>query len=956
MKTDELRAKYLDFFKSKDHTVCASDVMVPKWDKSVLFTPAGMNQFKDHFLGKVELEFTRATSSQKCLRTGDIENVGRTAYHHTFFEMLGNFSFGDYFKREAIHWAWEFLTEKKWLGLDKERLSVTVYLDDDEASDIWHKEIGLSLDQIERLDEKENFWPASAPSLGPDGVCGPCSEIFFHPHDGPECEIWNLVFTQFNREGDPPDNLFPLPRKNIDTGMGLERTAATLQGVSTNFHIDTLMPIVQEAANVCGVKYDPESDNGRRLRRITDHIRACSLAIHENVYPGAKAEEFVVRLLLRRAVLQGYDMGLRDPFLYQLVPAVVQQLGEPYPELRGTVDRVASVIKAEESSFYSVIERGIPRIEKIVQEAISKGNTHLDAQLVAEAYQTHGVPPTIAESVAEQHGLMFDLAEFRQWMDKHGIISNTGEKTVMSDVGPLDEIKREVKSTKFHGYDSIEMKCEIRGLYSEHEEVQEHLSETGESSQKTVKVQVRHAALTENSDEQFVVLRETPFYGESGGQVGDTGWLIGPNGKFEVNDTQKDGEVFVHAGHVIEGTISVGDTVVATVDETRRSGICRAHSATHVLHYALQQNLGEHAQQRGSKVTDDLLRFDFANMDAVSDQQLATIEQQANEWISKAMPVKAETLPLESAREQGAMMLFGEKYPDPVRMVSIGEFSKELCGGTHVQDLGQVEMFEIYSEENLGAGTRRIHAWTGKKANQNKQRIQLGAKTISQQLSVELNRIPGAVNELSQQVKELKKQLKSGRKTADKKREPAKTRIESGPEPSYFEVRDVLRQTARGLNVPILEVADRVKAMLEEVESLNEQLEKLSAAGQVDADELISSAELVGDLRVIAKEIPGANRGLMVQLVDQVRKKTSPVAILFVTSPGEGEVMLTAGISRDLVERGYNAGKWIGAVASVVDGKGGGKPDLAQAGGKNPDKIDDAITVAVEFMKTKQTS
>ena len=348
MKTDELRSKYLEFFQTKGHTVCPSDVMVPKWDKSVLFTPAGMNQFKDHFLGKVELDFTRATSSQKCLRTGDIENVGRTAYHHTFFEMLGNFSFGDYFKREAIHWAWEFLTEPKWLGLEKDRLSVTVYLDDDEASNIWHSELGLPLNRIRRLDEKENFWPASAPSAGPDGVCGPCSEIFYHPDEGPECEIWNLVFTQFDREGDPPNNLIPLPNKNIDTGMGLERTAATLQGVSTNFHIDTLMPIVNAAAEVCGVKYEADSDNGRRLRRITDHIRACSVAIHENVYPGAKAEESVVRVLLRRAVLQGYDMGLRDPFLFQLVPSVVEQLGAPYPELRESIGRVAAVVEEEE--------------------------------------------------------------------------------------------------------------------------------------------------------------------------------------------------------------------------------------------------------------------------------------------------------------------------------------------------------------------------------------------------------------------------------------------------------------------------------------------------------------------------------------------------------------------------------------------------------------------------------
>ena len=654
MKTDELREKYLDFFKSKGHTVCPSDVLVPKWDKTVLFTPAGMNQFKDHFLGKVKLEFTRATTSQKCLRTGDIENVGRTAYHHTFFEMLGNFSFGDYFKREAINWAWEFLTEDKWLGLEKDRLTVSVYLDDDEAAEIWQKDIGLSLDRIARLGEHDNFWPAGAPSDGPDGVCGPCSEIFFHPENGPECEIWNLVFTQFDREGDPPDNLFPLPSKNIDTGMGLERTAATLQGVSTNFHIDTLMPIVEAAAEVCGVKYDPDSDSGRRLRRITDHIRACSLAIHENVYPGSQKEESVVRVLLRRAVLQGYEMGLRDPFLYLLVPRVVEQLERPYPELRDTVDRVAAVIKTEEENFYSVIDRAIPRVKQLVQEAIDSGSKMLDTERVASAYQTHGVPPTIAEAVAEMSGIGFDWQEFEKVMELHSDVSNTGEKGVMGDAGPLDEIKREVKSTEFLGYDSVESSSEICGLLDETvKKTEEKDEETGALVSKQIIVQSRRKTLHPAEILQFVVLKQTPFYAEAGGQIGDTGTLVGPAGKFEVVDTQKTGDVIVHHGHVIEGTISEGESVVATVDADRRDSIRRAHSATHILHYALQENLGQHAQQKGSKVSEDHLRFDFTNQDAVTQEQLQAIESQANERINEAAPILAQTLPLEQATRWG---------------------------------------------------------------------------------------------------------------------------------------------------------------------------------------------------------------------------------------------------------------------------------------------------------------
>jgi len=817
MKTDELREKYLEFFKTKGHTIVASDVMVPKWDKSVLFTPAGMNQFKDHFLGKVELEFTRATTSQKCLRTGDIENVGRTAYHHTFFEMLGNFSFGDYFKREAIAWAWEFLTDKKWLGLEKDRLSVTVYLDDDEASDIWEKEIGLSLKQVQRLDEKENFWPASSPSKGPDGVCGPCSEIFFHPDDGPECEIWNLVFTQFNRNGDPPDNLEPLPSKNIDTGMGLERTAAVLQDCTTNYHIDTLIPIVNAAAEICGVKYEESSDNGRRLRRITDHVRACSLAIHENTYPGSQKEEAVVRLLLRRAVLQGYDMGLRDPFLYQLVPAVVEQLGRPYPELKETVERVQSVIKEEENGFYAVIERGIPRVEKLVNEANKSGSKKLDARQVADAFQTHGVPPSVAESVAEQNGLGFDWEQFEQEMERHAEVSNTGEKTVMGDAGPLDDIKREVKSTLFLGYQSVEETSEVCGLISDSQ------------GQQTREDKIASCA---DSVEQLIILKQTPFYAESGGQVGDVGWIIGSNGRFEVTDTQKDGGVFIHHGRITEGEISVGDSVKAEVDKEHRDGIRRAHSATHILHYALQQNLGKHAQQRGSKVSQDHLRFDFANMEPVTSEQLAAIETQTNERIKSAVPIKAETLPLEEARSQGAMMLFGEKYPDPVRMVSIGDFSKELCGGIHLENSGDVQAFEITVEENVSAGTRRIQALTGEKAKLNQQRTQEAAAKISSQLGCGLTDIPVAVAALFSQVKDLKKQVSSGKKSKSKSAVD-KPQPNADLNPTYVEIRNAMRTTAQNLNTSVTEVADRVVSMKAEVVSLNQQLEKLSAAASL---------------------------------------------------------------------------------------------------------------------------
>ena len=939
MKTDELRDKYLDFFKTKGHTVCASDVMVPKWDKTVLFTPAGMNQFKDHFLGKVELEFTKATTAQKCLRTGDIENVGRTAYHHTFFEMLGNFSFGDYFKREAIHWAWEFLTDPKWLSIDKERLSVTVYLDDDEAHNIWHQEIGLPEKRIQRLDEKENFWPAGAPTSGPDGVCGPCSEIFFQPDDGPECEIWNLVFTQFNRSGDPPNNLHPLPMQNIDTGMGLERTAAVLQGCSTNFHIDTLMPIVSAAAEVCGVKYDADSDNGRRLRRITDHVRAVSMAIHENVYPGSQKEESVVRLLLRRAVLQGYEMGLRDPFLYQLVPVVVEQLKRPYPDLVESVDRVSSVIKEQENAFYSLIDRSIPLIEGIAKEAIAAGHKKIDADQVAKAYQTHGVPGPISESVAEQHGLGFDWEEFDAAMQRHGLVSGNEDEGVMGNDGPVDDLKQLLKSTEFLGYDSESSSASVKGL------IQEVTVDT--------KTELKRCeSLTGSDQQQLLFLDQTPFYAESGGQIGDTGIIAGPDGSFQVVDTQKDGDVFIHYGHVTNGEIKVGDEVTASVDKDRRGAICRAHTATHILHHALQQHVGSHAQQRGSKVSPDDLRFDFANMEAIESSTLIKIEQQTIEKIQSAASVNAQILPLEDARQQGAMMLFGEKYPDPVRMVSVGDFSKELCGGIHVNNSSDIAAFEVIVEENVGSGTRRIQALTGEKATAQIAQNRKDVTSICERLQVDLDGFQSAVLELNERVKNLKKQISSGRKSKqDVEPVGGGGDCSTVAEADYFKLRTELRSTAEALNISPANVANRVEQMIAEADKLVEDLEKLSAAGQISADDLIAGAFKVGDIQLIACELPGANNGLMRQLFDQIRKKTNPVAILFASKISDEKVMLATAISRDLVDQGYHAGNWIKEIAPVVGGRGGGKPDMAQAGGSEPAKIAEAITAAAEALK-----
>jgi alanyl-tRNA synthetase len=861
MKTDELREKYLVFFETKGCVRRPSDVLVPRWDPSVLFTPAGMNQFKDHFLGKVKLEFTRATTCQKCLRTGDIENVGRTAYHHTFFEMLGNFSFGDYFKREAINWAWEFLTRKEWLGLDPARLFVSVYTEDREAADIWARDIKLPPEKIKRMGEDDNFWPAGAPSRGPDGVCGPCSEIFYQPDSHSEVEIWNLVFTQFNRVGSPPDNLRPLPSKNIDTGMGLERTAAVLQNVTSNFHIDILLPLVEGAAEVCGVKYDRDSETGRRLRRIADHIRACTFAIHENVYPGPNKEKYVIKRLLRRAVLDGRQIGVQGPFLHKLVPRVAETMRNPYPELGETTTRVSQVIEKEESNFFSTIDAGLDRIERLFAHMKSAQRETVSGGEAAEMYTTHGFPPELFETMAAEHNLGFDWQGFHREMEQHGIDSGAGHRVELFQSSPLDALKKTLPGTTFVGYETTTCEARVVGIIAR-DELVEQIAEIG------------------HGQPICVVLDKTPFYGESGGQVGDTGEIVGQEIRFQVTDTQKEGNFTLHLGHLRQGKLEQGAAVTARVDVARRQGIRRAHSATHILHYALQKHLGKHAQQQGSKVDFDLLRFDFTNPTAVTPEHIAEIESEVNALAMSSAKIGWRSLPLAQARDTGAMMLFGEKYPDIVRMVSIGDFSKELCGGTHLDNSGQVGLFKIVGEESVAAGTRRITALTG----------------------------TAALAHVRQQ-------------------------------------EAALAETASLLRIPPSDVPERVAALAKELRDLKKQLASAPRAGGVTAEKLLAGAAEVGGVKVVVSEAPGADAGVMRQLIDQLRKTASPVAVLL-GSGGDGKVTLVAGISRDLQEQGLNAGQWIRSAAEVVGGSGGGKPDMAQAGGKHPEKLAEALEAA----------
>jgi alanyl-tRNA synthetase len=869
MNADELREAYLSFFESKGCVRRPTDVLVPKDDPTILFTPAGMNQFKNQFLGLGPLEFTRATTCQKCLRTGDIGNVGVTAYHHTFFEMLGNFSFGDYFKREAIHWAWEFLTSAKWLKLDPKRLSVTVYLDDDEAANIWHKEIGLALEQISREDEHENFWPAAAPSQGPDGVCGPCSEIYYHPPSGgKKVEIWNLVFTQFNRVGDPPNNLRPLPKKNIDTGMGLERTASVLQGHESNFEIDSLRPLCMAAGETVGAKYEFTAPQGRALRRIADHVRACTFAMHEGCVPSNSREGYVVKLLLRRAFMEGYLLGRQEPFLYQLVPTVADLMKKPYPELRETIESVQTGIREEERQFLSTIDQGLQRFKKIVEQTRSAGSNSLSGDDVFDLHQTYGFLVEITETLATREQLTVDRERFEQRMEEHHAVSGRGAfaDSVMSE-GPLDALRKSSGGTVFVGYEQTESQSVVLGVIADKALVDSY-SRTGVSI--------------------GLVLDETPFYGESGGQVGDTGAIVGKDFEFTVQDVQKDGDLFVHIGQLTRGKISTGAEVTAKVDVERRAAIRRAHSATHLLHAALRETLGENATQRGSKVEADQLRFDFAHPKGLAPEELLKIEDSINRRISEGAVVSTQLMPIGDARNLGAMALFGEKYPDNVRVVRMGDFSTELCGGTHLTNTGQVGLCRVVKDELVSAGVRRISCLTG----------------------------PRALNRLR-------------------------------------ELEAMLKESAALAKAAVVEELPRKVAQLQdELRQVKRELSKYTGQSLVQlADKLVAEAPLVGSTRLIVHRAEGISREALKELVDHCRAKSDSAAVLVGMAVEDDKVALIAGLTKDLVAKGIKASDIVKAAAKVAGGGGGGRPDLAEAGGRFPEKLDEALETGAAALR-----
>lgn len=874
MKTNELREKYLSFFESKGCVRRPSDVLVPKDDPTVLFTPAGMNQFKNEFMGIGKLDFTAATTCQKCLRTGDISNVGVTAYHHTFFEMLGNFSFGDYFKRDAIHWAWEFLTDAKWLGLEKDKLTVSVYKGkwgfDEEAFNIWKDEIGLSVDRIACLEEDENYWPASAPSDGPNGVCGPCSEIFYHPPgmDG-DVEIWNLVFTQFNRVGDPPDNLRPLPSKNIDTGMGLERTAAVLQGVLSNFDNDVMKPLCLAAADVVGVKYEFDAPTGRPIRRIADHVRAATFAMHEGVVPDKDKESYVIRQLIRRALLEGYLLGRKDPFLYEIVPAVVDVMKDAYPEITETVDSVQNSLKEEEGQFLDTIDRGLSRFDKCAKTAKSSGNGVINGDDAFTLHTEDGFLVELTEAIATDRNLTVDMKRYKVRMEEHEEISRGGRKVDVMSAGPLDVIRKEQGDTEFVGYDATSAECEIVGLLVEKESVQ--------------------SVPADYSEAFGIVLNRTPFYGESGGQVGDSGRLQADGVDVQIVDCQKHQQaLFAAVGYLKNGVLAVGDTLTADVDTERRSAIRRAHTATHILHHALHQTIGDHATQRGSRVEGDALRFDFAHKQALTPGEIRQVEDIINAQIASGSDVATDLVPIEEARQRGAMALFGEKYPDEVRVVTMGDFSVELCGGTHLTNTGQVGLCRITSEEPVAKGVRRITAVTGPRA------LEKGRET-------------------DDLVSHLQKMLKANKAS---------------------------------------DLPTRIETLQTQLKEANRQLAELTKASVSDAvGDLVASATDIGGITIVSQKLENVSREALRDFVDQLRDNHSPIALIL-GAEIDGKVALIAAVSKSLVkEKGLNAGNAVKAAAQIAGGGGGGRPDMAEAGARHVDKIDDALVAGVAVFK-----
>ena len=752
MTTDQLRQRFLDFFASKNHKIYPSDSLVPKDDPTLLFTSAGMNQFKQEFLGK-PTRFRRRVTCQKCLRTGDLDKVGKTNSHHTFFEMLGNFSFGDYFKDEAIAWAWEFITKD--LKLPKEKLWVSVYQDDDEAYKIWKDKIAVKESRIVKLGADSNFWPANAPEEGPNGPCGPCSEIFYDqgkdigcgkPQCDPKCdcgrfvEVWNLVFTQFDRKG--KNKLEPLPSKNIDTGMGLERMAAVLQGVTNNFEIDIFKPIINEIMHISPLaSKELKSAQYSARNAIADHIRAVTFAIADGVLPSNDERGYVIRKLIRRAVWHGHSLGIKKAYLYKFVPGVSRVMKAGYPELEKKREEIAQVILAEERRFHKTLERAMKFTEDIIADLKSKGKDELGGQDMFRLYDTYGLPEEMLKKLVTSHGLKLDNQGFARELELQRKTSRNAS-VITESVFVANLVSRfKLKATKFVGDKNYSAKTKVSALFKNDQPVQE----------------------AKKGDEVKIVLEATSFYAESGGQVGDRGIIKGKDTTVEVFDTHKIDQVHLHLGRVSSGIVKINDKVEAEIDRERRQDIIRNHSATHLLQAALRKVLGEHVRQSGSWVGPDKLRFDFTHFQALSERQLARVETLVNEEIKQNKTSEISQMSFEQAQKAGALAFFGEKYQEKVRVVNLGDVSLELCGGTHVSSTGEIGIFKIRGESSVASGIRRIEAVTGRGAQDALRKQQNQIQEFVQLFGTSADELPERIEELLGRIKDLNKSLERSR-------------------------------------------------------------------------------------------------------------------------------------------------------------------------------------------------
>ncbi|EIA5868740.1 alanine--tRNA ligase [Salmonella enterica] len=870
--TAEIRQAFLDFFHSKGHQVVASSSLVPNNDPTLLFTNAGMNQFKDVFLGLDKRNYSRATTSQRCVRAGgkhnDLENVGYTARHHTFFEMLGNFSFGDYFKHDAIQFAWELLTGENWFALPKERLWVTVYETDDEAYEIWEKEVGIPRERIIRIGDNkgapyasDNFW-----QMGDTGPCGPCTEIFYDhgdhiwggPPGSPEedgdryIEIWNIVFMQFNRQAD--GTMEPLPKPSVDTGMGLERIVAVLQHVNSNYDIDLFRTLIEAVAKVTGA-----TDLGNKsLRVIADHIRSCAFLVADGVLPSNENRGYVLRRIIRRAVRHGNMLGAKETFFYKLVGPLIEVMGSAGEELKRQQAQVEQVLKTEEEQFARTLERGLALLDE--ELAKLQGDT-LDGETAFRLYDTYGFPVDLTADVCRECNIKVDEAGFEAAMEEQ----RRRAREASGFGADYNAMIRVDSASEFKGYDHLELNGKVTALFVDGKAVE----------------------AINAGQEAVVVLDQTPFYAESGGQVGDKGELKGAGFTFAVDDTQKYGQAIGHLGKLSAGALKVGDAVQADVDEARRARIRLNHSATHLMHAALRQVLGTHVAQKGSLVSDKVLRFDFSHNEAMKPSEIRQVEDLVNAQIRRNLPIETNIMDLDAAKAKGAMALFGEKYDERVRVLSMGDFSTELCGGTHASRTGDIGLFRIISESGTAAGIRRIEAVTGE-----------GAMATVHAQSDRLN-----------------------------------------------DIAHLLKGDSQNLG-------DKVRAVLERTRQLEKELQQLKdqAAAQESAN-LSSKAVDLNGVKLLVSELAGIEPKMLRTMVDDLKNQLGSTVIVLATVV-EGKVSLIAGVSKDVTDR-VKAGELIGMVAQQVGGKGGGRPDMAQAGGTDAAALPAALASVQGWVSAK---